>query len=85
MLGVSKSAAAALGAIPAGLNDDSIIVPSYLLSAELSVGDRITVRTSTGSADFTVAAGALADQGLDGNSLVTTEAAWTGWPPPHRR
>ena len=77
ILGVSDQAAAALAAIPAELTDDSVIVPNHLLSAGLSVGERITVRTSGGTGEFTVAAGTLALRGIDGDSLITTAAAAT--------
>jgi len=50
------------------------LAPSHLLSVGWSVGDRVLVRTTTGSAEFTVAAGALSGQGIEGNSLVTTAA-----------
>jgi len=75
ILGVGEEAAAALAAVPAELRDDTVIVPSHLLSAGLSVGDRITVRASGGSSEFTVAAGTLARQGINGDSLITTAAA----------
>ena len=75
ILGVSDEAAATLAAVPAELADNQVIVPSYLLSSGLSVGDRITVRTPSRSAEFTVAAGALAGQGVNGDSLITTAAA----------
>ena len=74
ILGVSERAAAALTAVPADLADDAVIVPSYLLSSGLAVGDRVMVSTATGFAEFRVAAGALARQGLNGDSLITTEA-----------
>ena len=75
ILGVGDRAAAALGTMPTDLSDQSVMVPSYLLSAELAVGDRITIRTSAGSGDFTVMTGVLGEQGVNGSSLVTTEAA----------
>lgn len=74
LLGVSDEAAGALVAVPADLRDDTVIVPGYLLSAGLSVGDRITVNTPTGSAQFVVAAGALGRQGINGDSFITTAA-----------
>ncbi len=75
ILGVTPEAAGALGSAPDGLADDSVIVPSYLLSAGLAVGDRMTIRTPSGTGDFTVATGALAHQGINGDALVTTAAA----------
>lgn len=74
ILGVDDRAAATLSAIPAGLTDGAVIVPGYLLSSGWSVGDRISVTTATGSAEFTVAAGSLAQQGVEGASLITTAA-----------
>jgi putative ABC transport system permease protein len=75
VLGVGDRAAATLAAIPTELSDTTVIVPSYLLSSELAVGDRITIHTATGSGDFTVATGVLGQQGVNGDSLVVTEAA----------
>ena len=75
ILGASDRAAAALAAMPADLSDHTVIVPSYLLSSELAVGDRVPIQTSTGSGDFAVAAGVLGQQGINGDSLITTEAA----------
>lgn len=75
ILGVSDRAAAALAAMPADLSDHTVIVPSYLLSSELAIGDRVPIQTSTGSGDFAVAAGVLGQQGINGDSLITTEAA----------
>ena len=74
LLGVTDEAAGALLEVPADLRDDTVIVPGYLLASGLAAGDRITVTTSTGSADFTVATGVLAQQDARGDALVTTAA-----------
>jgi putative ABC transport system permease protein len=72
ILGVTDEAAATLVAVPAGLRDDTVILPNYLLSSGLAEGDRITVTTATGAAEFVVAAGVLASAG--GDALITTAA-----------
>lgn len=73
ILGVTDDAAASLVAVPAELRDDTIILPGYLLlSSGLAEGDRITVTTAAGSAEFVVAAGVLASAG--GEAMITTAA-----------
>ncbi len=74
ILGVGPAAAATLDAAPATLQDDTVIVPDFLLRSGLAEGQRITIRTATGNADFTVAAGRLSRQGNSGDAMITTAA-----------
>ncbi len=75
VLGVGAGAGAVLAEIPAELRDDTVLVPGYLLTGQLSVGDRVTVTVGGRSGTFSVAAGVLTDQGLNGGSFVLTGAS----------
>ncbi len=75
VLGLGDGANAVLPEVPAELRDDTVLVPGYLLSGTLSVGDPVTVTVGGRSGTFSVAAGALPDQGVNGGSLVLTGAS----------
>ncbi len=75
VLGVGNGAGAVIPQVPAELRDDTVLVPGYLLSGQLSVGDRVTVTVGGRSGTFSVAAGALSDQGVNGGSFVLTGAS----------
>ncbi|MGS0687668.1 ABC transporter permease [Nakamurella sp. GG22] len=75
VLGLGDGADAVLPEVPAELRDDTVLVPGYLLSGSLSVGDRVTVTVGGRSGTFSVAAGALPDQGVNGGSFVLTGAS----------